>query len=113
VYRLVHRGYLDRVITEPLALPLVAPMLAAAGSLPHEGGWAFEYKFDGVRALTYLDGGRVRMLSRNGNDVTGSYPNPQEFRPMSETKHSAEPVARIASLRDGAPDLETDAVSCI
>ncbi|MEU4622007.1 non-homologous end-joining DNA ligase [Actinoplanes sp. NPDC023801] len=62
------------MITEPAPLPVVAPMLAAAGSLPHGDGWAFEYKFDGVRAVTYIDGGQVRVLSRNGNDVTGSYP---------------------------------------
>ncbi|MFI5895689.1 non-homologous end-joining DNA ligase [Actinoplanes sp. NPDC051513] len=29
---------------------------------------------DGVRATTYVSDGEVRALSRNGNDITGSYP---------------------------------------
>lgn len=58
---------------------LVAPMLAAAGPLPAEAGWAFEYKFDGIRAIAYVDRGSVRLLSRNGNDVTGSYPEVQQL----------------------------------
>lgn len=48
-------------------------MLAAAGPLP-AGPWALEYKLDGVRAIAYTGGGQHRLLSRNGNDVTGSYP---------------------------------------
>jgi bifunctional non-homologous end joining protein LigD len=49
-------------------------MLAALGPLPVGRGWAFEFKYDGVRAVTYVDPGAVRLLSRNNNDVTGSYP---------------------------------------
>ena len=55
-------------------LPLIAPMLAAAGSMPVGDGWAFEMKYDGVRGITYVQNGLVRLLSRNGNDVTASYP---------------------------------------
>lgn len=35
-------------------LDLVAPMLAAAGTPPAGGGWAYEMKFDGVWAIAYL-----------------------------------------------------------
>ena len=49
-------------------------MLAAAGALPAGPGWAYEFKYDGVRAVTYCGGGEVRALSRNGNDITGAYP---------------------------------------
>ncbi|MBL7255847.1 non-homologous end-joining DNA ligase [Actinoplanes sp. LDG1-01] len=49
-------------------------MLAAAGPLPAGPGWAFEFKFDGVRAITGVSGGRVEARSRNLNDITGSYP---------------------------------------
>jgi bifunctional non-homologous end joining protein LigD len=52
----------------------IPPMLAGAGPLPPGDGWAFEFKYDGVRAITYVDAGRVRVLSRNGNDVTATYP---------------------------------------
>ncbi|GIM93645.1 non-homologous end-joining DNA ligase [Paractinoplanes toevensis] len=53
---------------------VIPPMLAAAGPLPPGDGWAFEFKYDGVRAVSYVDGGRVRVLSRNSNDVTATYP---------------------------------------
>jgi bifunctional non-homologous end joining protein LigD len=51
------------------------PMLATAGGLPHDDSdWAYEVKWDGVRALVWVDGGRLTIRSRNGNDVTSSYP---------------------------------------
>ena len=53
----------------------IAPMLARTGTLPRdEGEWAFEIKWDGVRAIGYVDGGRLRLESRNGNDITPRYP---------------------------------------
>ena len=53
----------------------IEPMLARTGPLPRdETGWAFEIKWDGVRAIGYADGGRLRLESRNGNDITPRYP---------------------------------------
>ncbi|MBM2620570.1 non-homologous end-joining DNA ligase [Actinoplanes sp. LDG1-06] len=49
-------------------------MLAAAGPLPGGPGWAFEFKYDGVRAITEVCGGRIEARSRNLNDITASYP---------------------------------------
>lgn len=34
----------------------------------HRPGWAYEEKVDGWRVLAYKDGGRVRLVSRNGVD---------------------------------------------
>jgi hypothetical protein len=42
--------------------------------MPAGDGWSFEFKYDGVRAITHVNQGRVRVLSRNGNDVTTTYP---------------------------------------
>jgi bifunctional non-homologous end joining protein LigD len=53
----------------------VPPMLATLGTLPTGGGWAYEYKWDGVRAVVYVSGDDVRILSRNERDVTASYPD--------------------------------------
>jgi bifunctional non-homologous end joining protein LigD len=53
---------------------VVAPMLAAPGDLPRGPGWAFEFKHDGARAIAYCGRDGVRVLSRNQNDVTRSYP---------------------------------------
>jgi bifunctional non-homologous end joining protein LigD len=57
---------------------LVRPMLATAGALPTGPGWAYEFKWDGVRAIAYVFGG-VRLLSRNDRDVTGAYPELAEL----------------------------------
>ena len=56
---------------------LVRPMLATAGPLPApavEAHWAFEMKWDGVRAVVYVERGAVRVLTRNDRDVSASYP---------------------------------------
>ena len=53
-------------------------MLATLDSGEHFGpeeGWAFEMKWDGVRAVAYLAGGRVRLLSRKGRDESAAYPD--------------------------------------
>jgi bifunctional non-homologous end joining protein LigD len=52
------------------------PMLASpAARLPaHEAEWAFEIKWDGVRAITYWQPGALRIESRNLNDVSARYP---------------------------------------
>ncbi|WP_420363515.1 ATP-dependent DNA ligase [Curtobacterium aetherium] len=41
--------------------------------------WAFEMKWDGVRALATVRDGTVRLRSRNGNDLTDQYPELQEL----------------------------------
>jgi bifunctional non-homologous end joining protein LigD len=63
--------------TEEIDLPeQVEPMLATLTDAAHfgdESGWAFEMKWDGVRAIAYLAGGRVKLLSRKGRDDTDAY----------------------------------------
>lgn len=50
-------------------------MLATPDVIPaRDDGWAYELKWDGVRALVAVEDGRATVTSRNGNDVTVSYP---------------------------------------
>jgi bifunctional non-homologous end joining protein LigD len=50
-------------------------MLATAGPLPAgQPGWAFEMKWDGLRAISYVTGDGVRLVSRTGRDITHAYP---------------------------------------
>src|SRR4051795_8964835 len=50
-------------------------MLASAVStLPSGEGWAYEFKWDGVRALVDVSERGVRLTSRAGNDITAGYP---------------------------------------
>lgn len=58
----------------------LTPMLAQLADLPADDAhYAYEIKWDGIRALVYIDGGRIRIVSRNGNDVTAQYP---ELKPL-------------------------------
>jgi bifunctional non-homologous end joining protein LigD len=51
------------------------PMLAtAATTLPGGDGWAYEVKWDGVRALAHLAAQELRIAARRGEDVSGRYP---------------------------------------
>jgi len=55
---------------------LITPIMASLRrGLPHDDdryGW--EFKWDGMCAVAYVAGGQVRLLSRTGRDMTGSYP---------------------------------------
>jgi bifunctional non-homologous end joining protein LigD len=70
------------------------PMLARAGPLPagEDEGWAYEVKWDGIRALAYADHGKWCMHSRRGEDVTARYP---ELEPL------AAQLAEHAAVLDG------------
>jgi bifunctional non-homologous end joining protein LigD len=75
----------------------IAPMLARAGTLPRDPErWAFEVKWDGVRAVVHSQPGRLHLLSRNGNDITAAYPELRALNPalsMHEVILDAEVIA--------------------
>lgn len=79
---MVHRMDEPAAGVEPLP-ELIRPMLATPSEkLPGpDEQWGYEFKWDGVRAVAYVDGGRLRLVSRNDRDITVSYP---ELRPMGE-----------------------------
>lgn len=53
----------------------ISPMLAILGtSLPSGGDWLYEVKWDGYRALCFLEKGKMRMLSRRGNVMDKQFP---------------------------------------
>jgi bifunctional non-homologous end joining protein LigD len=52
-------------------LRVYRPMLATlTEDLPRGEGWEYEPKWDGYRVVGYVRGGEVKLLSRNGNDLT-------------------------------------------
>jgi bifunctional non-homologous end joining protein LigD len=54
-----------------------AAMLATLGTVAELGDideWAFEMKWDGIRAIAEVRHGQVRLTSRNGVDLTPAYP---------------------------------------
>lgn len=76
---MIHRMDPPRAGYEPMPQN-VPPMLAKAASLPQDDAeYAYEIKWDGIRTLVYAEGGRIRLSSRNGNDISAQYP---ELRPL-------------------------------
>lgn len=90
---------------EPMP-PLVRPMLCRTGDLSsRDEAWAYEFKWDGVRAVVYVEDGRVRITSRNDLDVTVSYP---ELRGLGEALGSRPAILDgeiIALDPDGKPSF--------
>jgi ATP-dependent DNA ligase len=58
----------------PLASPLLPQLARSRASLPEGDGWAYEPKWDGFRAIAFVDGEDVRLQSRNGRDLTRYFP---------------------------------------
>jgi bifunctional non-homologous end joining protein LigD len=78
---MIHRMDPPRAGFEPMP-EHIKPMLALTGALPaRDDGWAYEFKWDGVRALVYVDGGRVKAFSRNDKDLAPTFP---ELRVIGE-----------------------------
>ncbi len=95
-------------IPDEVEVPL--PMLATAGELPaadEEGAWGYEFKWDGVRAIARVRGGRLELSSRKGTDITVRYP---ELGRLPGPLSTADAVldGEVVALDDaGRPDFET------
>ncbi len=58
----------------------IRPMLATLVDKPFDSDdWLYEIKWDGYRAVAFLDGKSVRLVSRNQNDLTAAYPELHEI----------------------------------
>ena len=78
---------------ERLALPgALRPMLAVTGPMPRDpDNWALEMKWDGVRALAYIERGKVRLMSRSERDITVTYPELSRLGAATLLKPAATP----------------------
>ena len=83
------------------------PMMAVAGTLPvRDAGWGYEMKWDGIRALAHIGGGRLRMISRTGRDISLVYP---ELAGLAGAVGSAQAVldGEVVAFGDGEwPEFE-------
>jgi len=58
----------------------IHPMLATPVDKPFDDpDWLFEIKWDGYRAVAFLQDGKVRLVSRNQNDLTSQFPELHEL----------------------------------
>ena len=86
----------------------VQPMLAklSAGVPADDEEWAYEFKWDGVRAVVHCRPGEVTVWSRTGENITGRYP---ELRRLAEALGARTAIldGEIVALDDdGVPRFE-------
>jgi bifunctional non-homologous end joining protein LigD len=89
------------------ALPTdITPMLATPGQLPPDDGqWAYEFKWDGMRVLVWIDGGRPRVVSRNDHDVTSSFPEVRAFAEAMGSRQALFDGELVVLGADGRPSF--------
>jgi bifunctional non-homologous end joining protein LigD len=82
-------------------------MLARPGSPPagRLAEWAVEMKWDGVRALAFIERGQVRLVSRAGQDISATYPDLAGLG-RAVTGGQALLDGEIVAFTDGRPDFE-------
>jgi bifunctional non-homologous end joining protein LigD len=86
--------------------PSVRPMLAVADTLPsEEEEWAFEFKWDGMRVMVWVDGGHIRLVSRNDKDVTRSFPELRGFGAVLGTHQALFDGEVVVLGPDGRPSF--------
>jgi bifunctional non-homologous end joining protein LigD len=65
----------------------IHPMLASISEEPFDDpNWVFEIKWDGYRAVSFIENGKVRLVSRNQNDLTPRYPELRELPRLVRAK---------------------------
>lgn len=80
------------------------PMLATRGDhVPSGPDWQHEVKWDGMRTLVEVAGGRVRVFSRNERDVSVSFP---ELAGLAEAlDHDVLLDGEVVSFAEGVPSF--------
>jgi bifunctional non-homologous end joining protein LigD len=67
----------------------VHPMLATSVETAFDDPeWLFEIKWDGYRAVSFLQDGKVRLVSRNQNELTGEFPELNELSKLIKAKNA-------------------------
>jgi len=83
------------------------PMLATTGPLPaDDGAWAYEVKWDGVRALGFVEGGRLRLVSRSARDMTPRYPELRELGAVLGAREALLDGEVVAFGEGGRPSFQ-------
>ena len=80
------------------------PMLASSAEAPFSSeNWIFEVKWDGIRAISYLEG-ELSIRSRNQKELTVNFPELSELKDLTrDTVLDGE----IIVMKDGKADFQT------
>jgi bifunctional non-homologous end joining protein LigD len=84
----------------------IQPMLATAVERPFDDpNWLFEIKWDGYRAVAFIDDGGVRLVSRNQNDLTAQYPELRDMPKFIKAKRAVVDGEVVALDEQGRPSF--------
>ncbi len=84
----------------------IQPMLATSVSKPFDDpAWLFEIKWDGYRAVAFIDDGDVRLVSRNQNDLTAQYPELRELSKFIKAQRAVIDGEVVALDEEGRPSF--------
>jgi ATP-dependent DNA ligase len=61
-------------VSLPLKPPLAPQLARSRANLPEGDGWAYEPKYDGFRAIAFVDGDDTYLQSRNGKPLSRYFP---------------------------------------
>lgn len=81
-------------------------MLAESINEPFDSpDWLFEIKWDGYRAVAFIENGSVRLVSRNQNELTGRYPELRDLPKFVKAKNAILDGEVVAIDAEGKPSF--------
>jgi bifunctional non-homologous end joining protein LigD len=84
----------------------IYPMLATSVSEPFDGAdWLFEIKWDGYRAVAFIENGKARLVSRNQNELTARYPELKDLPKSVKAKTAILDGEVVALDEEGRPSF--------
>ena len=91
----------------PLPPGFVPPCLPTKAPQPPSGNaWLHEIKHDGFRVIARKEGGRVRLYSRPGNDLTDRFPMIVEALAQLRSRSCVTDGEAVCCGDDGVPSFD-------
>jgi bifunctional non-homologous end joining protein LigD len=85
----------------------VVPMMATLSLLPADAdAYAFEVKWDGMRAIAHSEPGRLRLETRTQRDVTASFPELNRLQRQLGARRAVLDGEVVALGEDGRPSFQ-------
>ena len=100
-------GFADLKNARKASFPVaIEPMLAHSEIKPfNDPDWTFELKLDGFRTLALVRNGKVRLLSRRGQDTTKQFPELHDLEVLVRSKEAVFDGEVVALDEDGLPSF--------
>ncbi len=84
----------------------IAPMLASPERKPFDNPeWSYEIKLDGFRVLAQVRDGKVKLLSRRGQDATKQFPELQDLSILVRSQEAVLDGEVVALDEEGRPSF--------